>query len=502
MSLFDYDQMSEKDLHSSLLDAPLEDQLEIWERLFDFAWGRQEYGSASAIAQTIYELAIKTDSPSVARKAKYSQGSALFNINEFESARDSYLQSADLAAEEGMQTNLADALWAAADSCFSVRDYERSLELSQNSETIAAADENWLIAGRAASIRMKSLYLLDREDEALDAAAEARNHFRKIAEIQEVARIDDYTITILLYLNRIDAAVDLARDVLLKWTIQQDLERIAYSHYRLGIALKRQGNSQESNTYLETAKARYLEADRIGRVAECEQEIAENLFDLGQYEEAIERFLSARSMWDGVGNDWGATRCDATRAVCLHMLDKNLEAKRLNLRILSAIEDIPEERYQDMSYLVRARAADNALNDENYEEVLTILNESPELGSFVPSTHLVIWRLTLQARALYELGREDEALVAANSAMELTDEDLLNWNSGFIYEIRGKVLLHKNKRQGEIDLAHAIALHLANGYTETATELSRIFIPKIQRSDVDAFSEGEEVDPSGEFATS
>ena len=302
----------------------------------------------------------------------------------------------------------------------------------------------------------------------------------------------------MLYLGRIDEAVEIARDVLLKWTVQDDSEWIAYSNYRLGVALQKQNNMEESIHYFNVAKSKYLEVKQISRVADCEHEIGSNLFELDKYEESIDTLLSARALWDGVGNDWGATRCDALRAVCLHMLDKHSEAKKLNLRILSAIEGMDADRYKDLSFLVRARAADNALNDEDFEEVLIILKESPDLGTFVPPTQIVIWRLTLQARALYSLGREDEALVAANSALDLTDEDSLNWNSGFIFEIRGNILMHKNRREGEIDLAHAIALHLANGYTQRATGLSKIFMPKIQRSDVDSYSEIEVADISGE----
>ena len=142
------------------------------------------------------------------------------------------------------------------------------------------------------------------------------------------------------------------------------------------MALQKLRNMSESNNYLKIAKSKYLEVDQISRVAECEHEMATNFFDLDEYQDAIDTFLSARAIWDGVGNDWGSIRCDATRAVCLHMLDRHSDAKKLNLKILAEIEEIDTEKYQDLSYLVRARAADNALNDENFEEVLQILKVS------------------------------------------------------------------------------------------------------------------------------
>ena len=496
---FNFDEMSEKDLQIALPDSSLEDQIEIWRRLQSFAWERREFGSVTAITQNIYDLALKTNALHFAANAKYTQGSAHFNLEEFEPSKDAYLECAKIAGQAGLQSELANALWAAADASYSLLQYEEALSLAKNSEEIAKSEELFLIAGRAAFLQMKALYYLDQEPEALEAGSVARGYFRQIAEIQEVAKVDDYAITILFYLGHVDEAVEIARDVLLKWSIQGEIDWIAYSNYRLAVALKKQKNFEESNYYLQIAKNKYLEAGIISRVAECEYEIGDNCFELDQFEEAIEKFLSAKALWDGVGNDWGVTKSDAIRAICLHNLDRNSEAKKLNLRILSEIEEIDQEKYQDMSYVVRARAADNALNDENYEEVLQILKDGPDFGTFQPSTHILIWRLTLQARALYALGRDDEALVATTSAMELTDEDSLNWNSGFIYEIRGNVLLKKERPEAELHLAHAIALHLANGYTDRAAELSKIFIPKIQRRDVDALAEIEVTDASGDY---
>lgn len=497
---YEFDEMSENDLRSALTDATVEDQIEIWRRLGNFAWERSEFGVVTAMAQTQHDLALQNDSLEIAAKAKYTQGSAHFNVKEFAEAKECYLESALLAGKDGIQGLLAEALWAASDSAFSLELYDEMLSLATNSEEIAISEEMWLFAGRSAFLKMKAYYLLDREEEALNAGIEARGHFQKMGAIQDVAKVDDYAITILFFLKNFEEATEVARDVLLKWNIQQDEpEWIAYSNYRLGVALQKEGKFEESNRYLEIGRKKYLEVNKIGRVAECEQEIGSNLFDLDLFEESIDKLLGARALWDGVGNDWGAIRCDATRAVALHMLDKFAEAKKLNLKILQDVEGVDSERYKDIGYLVRARAADNALNDNLFEEVLQILKDGQDLGSFVPASFLVIWRLTLQCRALYALGREDEALIAANSAMDLTNEDLLNWNTGFIYEIRGSVLLHKNRREGEEDLAHAIALHLGNGYTERATELSKIFIPKIQRREVDSSSDIEIADITGEF---
>jgi hypothetical protein len=486
---FDYEEMSENDLRAALPDANIEQQIEIWKRLASFEWERREYGNASAIYQTVYDLCISYSDPVNAQKAKYAQGGAFFNGGEFAEAKDAYLISADLSSQEGFQSNLAESLWAAADSALSLDDYDQALRLALEAERIADLEGENVIAGKSAFISMKALNITRREEESLVTRVRARDYYRNVGDIEQVSRIDDYAIGVLWDIDRYDEATEIARDVLLKWTTNGDTEWIAYSNYRLGKCLQREEKYEESNRYLETARVKYLEVQKVSRVADCEQEISRNLFDLDQHEESIQKNLSARSLWDGVGDDWQAIRCDALRAVSYHMLSRFHEALKLNNRIMGLLAGDADHRSMELEYLVRGRAADNALELEDYELVLRILKDGPELGEFVPPTNLLVWRITLQARALYELGREDEALVAANSAMDLTDEDLINWNTGFIYEIRSNVLLHKNRREGEKDLAHAIALHLANGYNERAIALSKYFIPKIESQPISSASE-------------
>ena len=486
---FDYDEMSENDLRAALVEANIEEQIEIWFLLANFEWERRDYGNAAAIYQTIYDLCVSYSDPLKAQKAKFAQGGAFFNNGEFADAKISYLVSADLSSQEGLQSNLAESLWAAADSALSLEDDQEALRIALEAEHIAELEGDNVVAGKSAFIAMKALNITRREEEALATRIRARDYFRNVGDIEQVSRIDDYAIGVHWDLDRFDEATEIARDVLLKWSINGNSEWIAYSNYRVGICLQKEGKFVESNDYLETARLKYLEVQKVARVADCEQEISSNLFELNLHEDAIQKLLSARSLWDGVGNDWQAIRCDSLRAVSYHMLGRYHEALKLNNRLCGLLEHYSDNRSKELEYLIRGRAADNAVELEDFQLVLRILDESPELGEFSPPTNLLIWRITLQSRALYELGREDEALVAANSAMELTDEDLINWNTGFIYEIRSNVLLHKNRKEGEKDLAHAIALHLANGYNSRAIELSKHFIPKIERLPVSTQTE-------------
>ena len=219
---FDYDEMSENDLRAALADANIEQQIEIWRRLANFEWERRDYGNASAIYQTVYDLSVSYSDPINAQKAKFGQGGAFFNNGEFSDAKDSYLVSADLCSQEGLQSALAESLWAAADSALSLDDYDEALRLALESEHIAELEEDNVIAGKAAFIAMKALNITRREEEALEKRVCARDYYRNIGDIEQVSRIDDYAIGVLWDIDRYDEATEIARDVLLKWMTNGD----------------------------------------------------------------------------------------------------------------------------------------------------------------------------------------------------------------------------------------------------------------------------------------
>ena len=187
--------------------------------------------------------------------------------------------------------------------------------------------------------------------------------------------------------------------------------------------------------------------------------------------------MQASALADANGADWTAYEADWMRAIAFHNDDQFEAAKQLNLKLLATLEKKGDARSIENAYPVRARAADNALAQENWAEALSILENTPSLGEFVPSTSWLLWRMQIQARALYKLGREDEALAVADSALKITTEEFVSSATGHFYEIRGLVLNHKNKREGKRDLAHAIALHLANNFDERARDLAEHFMP-------------------------
>ena len=89
---------------------------------------------------------------------------------------------------------------------------------------------------------------------------------------------------------------------------------------------------------------------------------------------------------------------------------------------------------------------------------------------------------SLRARSLYALGMVEEALGVADSALAATEDDDVNLSTALLYEIKARVGLAQTRPDRERHLAHAIALLLAFGQVESATELAAHFKPSFDHA--------------------
>jgi tetratricopeptide (TPR) repeat protein len=479
--MFDAEELAklpDKDLWAAFDGAENDsERLEIYSALKDRLWDKDEYNTIIGLSDRMCELAKELGDLETAGRHRYTQGSANFNIKSFPDAAQAYGLAAEIAAEIGDQVNLAQALWAQADSYLAMNDFENALTTALESAQIAESESRETLAGNAMFIHSKALYRLDREEEAILALEETRDFYRHAGNSNSVAEVDDYRVTVLEYLARYVEANEYLRSCLLVWESRKNNEWIAYTNRRLAWNLTKVDEYVDAIPYFEAAKNKYFEIDRISEIPECEYGIGSSYHHLGEHEKGIQFLTQARALADANGNDFYAIRSDMMRAVSLHTLERFEDAKVLNFKLLHTLENRKDHDYDDDAYLVRTRAADNALKLENWAEIIEILAKSPTNPEFVPQTQILIWRMSIKARALLKLSREDEAFAEVDAALKLTTEAFENWVTAFLYEVRGLVLIHKNKREGERDLAHAIALHLANGQDEIARTLSAHFMP-------------------------
>jgi tetratricopeptide (TPR) repeat protein len=473
----DLGKMQYKELWTAFDEAEGEEKLELYGALKDRLWDMQDYNTIIGLSDRMCALAVELGDAETAGLHKFTQASANFNLGSFLEAALAYGISAEFAAETGNQSKLAERLWNKADSYFYLEDYESALTSSKEAATIAESESLEKMAGNCTYTQAKSLYLLDRDEEAIEALEDARNHFRNAGEAAWVADVDAYRVKIFHYHDRYDEALPYLHSSLIVWQTLKNTNWEAFINYQLAETLRLNDNVAESIPYYEVAIAKYSDIEKFVEIPKCELGLGRAYEQLKDFANAIQHLVQASALADANGADWTAFEANCARAIALHNDDQFEAAKQLNLKLLSTLDKKGDASSIENAYPVRARAAHNALLQENWTEALSILENTPSLGDFVPATGWLLWRMHVQARALYNLGREDEALAVADSALKITTEDFVSSITGHFYEIRGLVLNHKNKKEGKRDLAHAIALHLANEFDNRARNLAEYFMP-------------------------
>jgi tetratricopeptide (TPR) repeat protein len=478
----DLKEMKEKELWAILSDSEIFDEFNIRRELRNRLWQQNEYGQVVEMCDHIIRVArIIDEEEAVIAGEYYTKGSAHFNAKEFLAAVEAYGNASAMYEKIGDQGQLANSLWAKADSLYQLDDDQLSADLALQSSRLFESENSIADAGKSMYLRARALYYSEQYEESLNAVIEARNLYRVIGNTEDVAYIDNFRVTILNTLSRPEECIEVLRVCLFIWqtlpTNSHTLEWQAFTARRLADFLFRGDAIDEAMEYYEQAKLNYKECEKFDEIAACEYGIGKCQDTLGKFDEAMKSFLQARALADVNGKDELSVDAEVARAISLHRSRRYEDARLLNLRILSGLESNLSSDNNDTAHRVRVRAADNSLALNEWENAIYLLDQLPDYPNFEPVLQIVIWAMSIRARALFELGRFEEAYRVADNAIGETNESLINWVTAYLYEVRGKILLFDENRDGIQDLAHAIALHLANDEDNQARILSEYFLP-------------------------
>ena len=336
-------------------------------------------------------------------------------------------------------------------------------------------------AGDACLIQANALYYLDREAESLIACAAGRDHFRSVGATARVARIDDFALTVRLYLDDLDGALELARNCHVLAVTSRSSGDDAYATRRLADVLLRREEWDAALERAEQARALYREADILIGVARSDVIRARVLRAKGELAAALEVFTEARVLFDSTGADDEATSCDASRAILLHSLQQYREASAVNRQVISSLAGAEEPFLTDLPWAV-GRLADNLLAGGEAEAALAVVDQWKSLWEAGEDEGRVslLRLLEVGSPALSALGRAEEAAQTAGAALDLTTEADVNVRTADLYDIRALWMLESGDARGRQELAHAIALRLAFGSSRRAAELSEYFLPDVE----------------------
>ncbi|MEI6624223.1 MAG: hypothetical protein WCP28_20220 [Actinomycetes bacterium] len=440
-----------------------------------------DHSQAASLFGSAGEASKEIEDASMAGYAFSQQGVALRYSSEFVESAASYQESAAQFRLAGRGSDTAEALIGQADSLRVVGDFEACLAASSDARALAESEDELELAGRAAMLQARALYWLDREVEALWACTEGRNLLRKAGSPALVAQIDDFALTVCMFLGELDRALELATSCYVIARATADSEDDAYAELRLAETHLERREPKDALQHAEHALESYVEADEMVGVARCQRVRAGALSALDRDAEAIEVLTQARVLFDANGLDVDALRCDVHRAIILHVEGRYREAETLNSRLVDAYRAMshPGARI-DHGWAV-ARLADNYLADDNPQAAMDVVrtwiddwdSRDDDMRSVLINT------LAAQARATEQLSGLVPAFEVAERALAITAEADINRNTAHMYDIRARHYLEIGDQRGEQELAHAIALHLATGSVGRARELSGHFMPEI-----------------------
>lgn len=333
-------------------------------------------------------------------------------------------------------------------------------------------------------MQARALFLLNRDDEAITACVAARDRYRAAELPQKVAEVDDFAISVHLYLGHLDDALQLARGCLVLARMSSSDEDDAYARMRLADVFLQRGDIDDALEQAGIALVAYQSHDNFVGAAQCEQLRGEAFLDRGEAAQALEAFADARVIFDATGHDLEALRCETRLATTLHYAGDYRAAARANRRLADAYRQLEDQ--QSNVQLSVVRLLDNlqeaGAHDECLQAAEHYLDAWPEGSTAEDPSYREC--LGLYAFALDKCGQPEHATAMANHVIANTPAREAGVGTAYCYEVRGNSRLHSDEVAASQDFSHAIALLLARGRADRARELSRYFLPV----DVDAGS--------------
>ncbi|MEI2643187.1 MAG: hypothetical protein V9G10_12910 [Candidatus Nanopelagicales bacterium] len=473
----DQQQLPDEDLWAQLGEVTGRERIDVLYELGDRASQRQDFPSATSLWQEMETTANEVGDAQAAAEAVRLQGVAAFYSGEYEDAIALYRKAARAHEEAGRLRDAAAALWCLADTFRATGDFEGQLQAAADSRAMAESEEAPTMAGDACLMQARALYMLNREQEALTACAAGREHYRSAPRPEKVAQIDDFALSVHLYLGNLDEALELARGCLVLARMSSSEADDSYARLRLAEVFHRRGSLEEAMGHAEIAMQEFRTRDDLLGVAKCEELRGQALDDNGESEKALEAFTDGRVLFDAMGCDYDALRCETRRAILMHNMGDYDLAAQANRRLIRAFSG-GEGQQVELHWSV-VRLLDNFHEDGQHDECLKAavehLDKWPEGVTAADPAYREF--LGLYALALEREGQIEQATAISNHVIAQTPAREASLGTAYCYEVRGRSQLESDEGAASQDFSHAIALHLARNRVDRAKELSAYFLP-------------------------
>ena len=468
------EQVSDDELWSELDDAGDLRRGEILLELADRCYHRNDLVQFESLVEAAAQAAERAGDDRLSAYARFNQAQGLMELERPAEAIAHFLAAAGCFGLIGEQSDIALSHQRAGDAAALAGDATSALTHWRTALAIYEAESDPLASGRVHMAIGGELMVGEQSAAAVDEFRAARAAFRTARSAHHVSWADDATAEALIHEGHADQAVPLLKSCVdIAAVGASDLSR-GYAGLRLALALRLIGDHPAALGYLEVARAAYLAHESMMGVARCDLEAAHALRALGEIDESESLYQSARSVFDALGADDYLALADKARAVLLAETDRLAEACGA---AAAGVEAATRGGNPALVADLCLQLATCQLGLNWPEQALATV-ERYHLDAPTPGEdrHGRLRRLDLVTRVQLANGGGtdlDALLDDLLAHSEHTDPAV----RASLYESRWALRVRDADPDADRDLAHAIALYLAAGDAQRASELSEHLLP-------------------------
>lgn len=403
----------------------------------------------------------------------YNLGQSLWRVDRNVEAIDELRGAAERYAKLGLPSDEADCHYFTARALVDEGRAEEALAEYAAASRLKEIDGDLDRAARGAMDLGEALGRLGRPADALEQFTKARGWFRSLGQALDVVWADDRRAAALIETDRVSEAIGILQSCVLVQESSGTPEGMAYAQYRLGWTLRIDDQHEEALPVLAKARSAYQEIANARGAAWCDLESAHCLYGLERYSEALDLYVRCRATFDALGDDYRVDLVDASRADCMSQAGNRGAALVIQRELLERV--LPINPWA--AARVSGRMAFNLISRDVPQEALEVLARTDEVAetAFADDLFERNARRQVRALALKDVGDDAAALELCELVLsEIADSNLLQLRAD-THQLHGRLIQADDPEGSDQEFAYAVALFLASGDVESATELSREF---------------------------
>ena len=461
-------------------DAPAYARAEAWFHLAHQSWFKGDFHECISLGEMAEKCWKEAGNTVNEGESAYWQGRANLRLKQPNKALECFERSAELHHGIGHDTNLADALYGAAECHQAMENVDEALIVFESASRFYLSAEIQNMAGECRLEMGEMRGSRGQVTESLSDFTLARAHFEKSQNSQRGHRACDRMASSHIEMGQIDEALRLLRENVDLAVFLDNPNLVAHSQYRLGWTLTINDEHQEAMYWLDAARAFYAQPGESDSLkAEVDTYRLDALKSLGRVGEADTVARGLRAYWRSVGNYARLTVFDANDAYELAVAKNFDEARRLATSAARRAKDECGDWVERITRLTLAEVEVMSGHPENVRDALEAdMAEQWGDSVFNRSRHLMV----LAAVAQHE-GRPNEARGITERVIELVEDTNLRGVQGQAYEMLADLAVQERDESRSRDMrSKAVALFLADGQVARANEIARTLLPTTSSS--------------------